>query len=62
MAEYEIKDGVGIIPEGTTKISFGAFEGCSELRSVVIPDSACRKEIQEMRPLYYGTEIYSDRH
>ena len=39
MAKYEIKDGVGIIPEGTTKIEWGAFSGCENLHSVLIPDS-----------------------
>ena len=39
MAKYEIKDGVGIIPEGTTYIEAGAFKNCKELVSVVIPDS-----------------------
>ena len=39
MAKYEIKDGVGIIPEGTTAIEPNAFFACTELKSVVIPDS-----------------------
>jgi hypothetical protein len=39
MAKYEIKDGVGIIPEGTTKIESKAFFGEMTLKSVVIPDS-----------------------
>ena len=40
MAEYEIKDGVGIIPEGTTTIVKNAFSrDCKELTSIVIPDS-----------------------
>ena len=39
MAEYEIKDGVGIIPEGTKKIEEYAFEDCTSLTSIVIPDS-----------------------
>ena len=39
MAKYEIKDGVGIIPEGTTKIEEFAFENCTELTSIVIPDT-----------------------
>ena len=39
MAKYEIKDGVGIIPEGTTCIVDKAFEGRKNLRSIVIPDS-----------------------
>lgn len=39
MAKYEIKDGVGIIPEGTTEIENKAFIGEMTLKSVVIPDS-----------------------
>lgn len=39
MAKYEIKDGVGIIPEGTTMIEECAFESCSELTSIEIPSS-----------------------
>ena len=45
MAGYEIKDGVGIIPEGKTKIEEEAFEKCTELTSIVIPDSVT--EIEE---------------
>lgn len=37
MAKYEVKDGVGIIPEWATEIKVGAFEYCEELKSVVIP-------------------------
>lgn len=39
MAKYEIKDGVGIIPEGTDYIVSCAFEDCKELTSVVIPNT-----------------------
>ena len=39
MAKYEIKDGVGIIPEGTTKIEKCAFIRCKDLISVNIPDT-----------------------
>ncbi len=39
MDKYEIKDGVGIIPEGTTEIERSAFSHCEELTNVVIPDS-----------------------
>jgi hypothetical protein len=39
MAKYEIKDGVGIIPDGTTEIEESAFKGCEDLVSVTIPDS-----------------------
>ncbi len=38
MCAYEIKDGVAIIPEGTTKIDNEAFWDCGELVSVIIPD------------------------
>jgi hypothetical protein len=36
---YEVKDGMGIIPEGTTKVETGAFENRSDLKSIVIPNS-----------------------
>ena len=39
MAIYEIIDGVGIIPQGVTKIEYEAFYGCENLTSIVIPDS-----------------------
>ena len=39
MPVYEIKDGVAIIPEGTTEIAERTFYGESELTSIVIPDS-----------------------
>ena len=39
MAEYEITDGLGIIPEGTAYIVENAFKGCKKLTSIVIPDS-----------------------
>ena len=39
MTEFEIKDGVAIIPDGTTKIPFRAFFKCKDLTTVVIPDS-----------------------
>ena len=39
MAKYEIKNGVGIIPEGTKEIEVDAFAGCTELISVTIPET-----------------------
>ena len=39
MAKYEIKDGVGIIPDGETTITNMAFTYCDELTKVVIPSS-----------------------
>ncbi len=37
--EYEVIDGKGIIPDGTTEIAFQAFKGCNSLQSIEIPDS-----------------------
>jgi hypothetical protein len=39
MAKYKIKDGVGKIPKGKTRIEDDAFRDCKKLTSVVIPDS-----------------------
>ena len=39
MAKFEIKNGVAIIPEGTTEIGEFAFDGCSSLTNVTIPES-----------------------
>ena len=45
MAKYEIIDGVGIIPQGVTKIEDEAFMYCSSLTSIVIPDSVTTIEV-----------------
>lgn len=39
MAEFEIKDGVALIPEGTTMIEEGAFSECTSLVDITIPES-----------------------
>ena len=39
MAQFEIKDGIAIIPEGTKIIPNEAFRGCASLTNVVIPNS-----------------------
>ena len=39
MAKYEVKDGVGIIPDGTTVIVKQAFFKCEELTAVMILES-----------------------
>ena len=39
MTQFEIKDGVAIIPKGMTEIPFRAFINCEDLITVVIPDS-----------------------
>ena len=38
MANFQIKNGVAIIPEGTTEIPNRAFRDCKELTTVVIPE------------------------
>ncbi len=42
MPVYEIKDGVAIIPEGTTEIADRTFFRCYGLTSIVIPDSVTK--------------------
>ena len=42
MAEYEIKNGVGIIPEGTVQIDSYAFQDCVDITSVTIPESVTK--------------------
>ena len=42
MAKYEVKDGVGIIPEGPKIIEEDAFQYCEGLTSIVIPDSVTK--------------------
>jgi hypothetical protein len=39
MTKFEIKDGVAIIPEGTTKIGNRAFSECASLENITIPES-----------------------
>ena len=38
MAQFEIKDGVAIIPEVVVTIGHGTFSRCEELQGVVIPE------------------------
>lgn len=38
MSEFEIQEGIAIIPEGTTEIPCGAFQDCAELKSVTLPE------------------------
>ena len=42
MAQFEIKDGVAIIPEGTTEIGYQAFYKCTLLESITIPDGVTK--------------------
>jgi hypothetical protein len=44
MADFEIKDGVAVIPEGTKKIADNAFYGCTLLTNIVIPKSVTKIE------------------
>lgn len=42
MAQFKIKDGVAIIPEGTTEIGTLAFKGCTSLQNITIPESVTK--------------------
>lgn len=56
MTKYEIKDGMGIIPEGTSIIQSEAFMNCDELRKVVIP-----KSVKYINPLaFFGCTNLSE--
>lgn len=52
MENFKIVNGVGIIPAGTTIIEAHAFENCTDLVSITIPDSVT--EIREQA--FYGCE------
>lgn len=39
---YVIIDGRGIIPDRVTKIDNSAFENCTRLETIVIPDSVTK--------------------
>ena len=39
---YEVKDGIGIIPDGTTAIKSEAFKGSEDLISINIPKGVTR--------------------
>lgn len=38
MSQFEIIDGVAVIPEGTQHIAMHAFKDCTELERVVLPE------------------------
>ena len=42
MADFEIKNGVAVIPEGTTTIGEFAFYRCISLQSITIPESVTK--------------------
>lgn len=52
MADFEIKSGIGIIPEGTLEIKKDAFRGCVNLKSVIIPEGV--KEISRIPASQHG--------
>ena len=37
MAQFEIKDGIAIIPEGTTEIEESAFDKATQLQAIYVP-------------------------
>ena len=37
MADYEIKDGVGIIPDSVKMVGDNAFSGCTALKIINVP-------------------------
>lgn len=39
MVKFKVKNGNGIIPEGTTEISHESFAGCEDLERIEFPDS-----------------------
>ena len=38
MTQFEIKNGIAIIPKGTTEIEKGAFKDCTSLEGITIPE------------------------
>ena len=44
MIEFDIKDGIAIIPNGTTMIEDGDFCDCTSLVSIIIPESVTKIE------------------
>ena len=61
MNQFEIKDGVAIIPEGATKIEHGAFFGCTSLESIIIPESVTEVEKDAFSGYTSLKEIHGNR-
>lgn len=60
MADFEIKDGVCVIPERTTEISGWDFTGCSNLYEVVIPATVINISsfaFDDCTPLLHGKKL-----
>ena len=58
MAQFEIKDGVAIIPEGTTEIGGWAFCDRTSLKSITIPESVTKIEESAFNDCSALTAIY----
>lgn len=58
MARFEIKNGVAIIPDGTTEIPLTAFRECPSLKTINVPSDYVDyyKEVlpEEFKPLVVG--------
>ena len=66
MAIYEVKNGEGIIPEGTTVIERGAFKDCEDLKSLIIPEGVTSirdgaRGLQKFREHYHSSECKENR-
>ena len=57
MADFEVKDGVAVIPEGTEKIGGGAFSFMEGLTTVFIPKSVTKIDYQSKLSLSGATSV-----
>ena len=57
MAQFEIKDGVAIIPDGTTEIGYDAFKGCTSLVAINVPAKRSRNYKWYLRPIVYDKVV-----
>lgn len=58
MAQFEIKDGVAIIPDGATEIGGWAFCDRTSLKSITLPESVTKIEESAFNDCSVLTAIY----